>query len=86
MIIPAQCRAARGWLDMTQAELAKMVGCSPNVVIDFEGSRRASTPAYVMAIQHVLEGRGIVFLAQYEAGLHISSRGIAGPDAPQTRR
>jgi hypothetical protein len=35
-----------------------------------------------MAIQHVLEGRGIVFLAQYEAGAHVSFRGIAGPDAP----
>jgi predicted transcriptional regulator len=61
-----------------------MVGCTPNVVMDFEGGRRKTLQVYVDALQHVLEESGIVFLAQYEAGAHVSSRGIAGPDAPQT--
>jgi transcriptional regulator with XRE-family HTH domain len=76
MITAAQCRAARAWLDLTQAELAEMVGCTINVVLDFERGQRATTPAYVIAMQHVLEGLGILFLSPY--GQRRS--GIEGPD------
>jgi transcriptional regulator with XRE-family HTH domain len=54
---------------MTQAELAKAVGCGLSTIHEFESGRR-SPQAYVLAIQHILEERGIIF----------HPRGIDGPD------
>jgi predicted transcriptional regulator len=75
MITAAQCRAARAWLDLTQAELAEMVGCQPNVIMDFELGRRRTLLENVLAIQRVLEWRGIVFVSTPEIG----RIGIEGP-------
>jgi predicted transcriptional regulator len=76
MITAAQCRAARAWLNLTQADLADMVGCQKNVIMDFERGTRATLQANVIAMQHVLEERGIVFIRTPEIG----RIGIEGPE------
>lgn len=41
-ITPAQCRAARGLVDMDQAALADRAMVTRNVIIDFEKAGRAA--------------------------------------------
>ena len=60
-ITPAQCRAARGLVDMDQASLAKAASVSRNVVIDFERGRSTPNRNNLAAIQRVLEEAGVVF-------------------------
>lgn len=59
---PAQSRAARGLLSMTQNELAKAAGLGQSTVIDFERERRAVSDSSVAEIRKALEGRGVIFL------------------------
>lgn len=66
---PQQCRAARGWLGLSQGELAKAAGVSLSTVRDFEKGRRVPIGNNLSAIRAALEGRGIRF----------TSDGIAGP-------
>ena len=58
---PAQCRAARGLVDMDQAVLADGAMVSRSVVIDFEKERRVPTRNNLAAIQRVLEEAGVEF-------------------------
>jgi DNA-binding XRE family transcriptional regulator len=60
-ILPEQCRAARGLLDMDQATLAASASVSRNVIIDFEKGRRVPTRNNLSAIRHVLEAAGVIF-------------------------
>ena len=60
-ITPAQCRAARGLVDMDQATLADGAMVSRSVVIDFEKERRVPTRNNLAAIQRVLEAAGVEF-------------------------
>ena len=59
---PEQCRAARGWLDWSQDELAGAANVSLSTVRDFEKGRRAPIPATLAAMQAALEGAGIGFV------------------------
>ncbi|WP_370631525.1 helix-turn-helix domain-containing protein [Methylovirgula sp. HY1] len=61
---PAQCRAARGFLDMSQDELAKAASVGISTVRDFEKGRRLPIANNLAAIQAVLEARGIGFLCE----------------------
>lgn len=58
---PEQCRAARGWLDMSQRKLAKLAELSESTVRDFEKGRRMPTPESLQALKSTFEKRGIVF-------------------------
>ena len=58
---PEQCRAARGWLDWTQADLAAAAGVSLSTVRDFEKGRRVPIPANRLMIEAALVGAGIGF-------------------------
>jgi transcriptional regulator with XRE-family HTH domain len=60
-ITPAQCRAARGLVEMDQATLADGAMVSRSVVIDFEKERRVPTRNNLAAIQRVLEEAGVEF-------------------------
>ena len=58
---PEQCRAARGWLDLSQDELAKAAGVSLSTVRDFEKGRRVPISATLGAMTIALENRGVGF-------------------------
>lgn len=60
-ITPAQCRAARGLIEMDQAVLADGASVSRNVIIDFEKGRRVPNRNNLAAIQRVLEEAGVEF-------------------------
>ena len=57
-ITPAQCRAARGLVDMDQAVLADGAMITRGVIVDFEKGRRVPTRNNLAAIQRVLEEAG----------------------------
>lgn len=60
---PAQCRAARAYLDLGQAELAKKAGVGLSSVVDFERRRREVSEAIVAAMQVAFEDEGVTFIA-----------------------
>lgn len=66
---PQQCRAARGWLDLSQDDLAKAAGVSLSTVRDFEKGRRVPIPNNLNAMVSALESLGIAF----------NESGIRGP-------
>jgi DNA-binding XRE family transcriptional regulator len=61
MVTPAQIRAGRALLDITQGELSDAVGISKTALVAIESG--ASTPriATASAIQRALEVRGVAF-------------------------
>src|SRR5689334_12492920 len=63
MIVGAvTCRAARGLLDWTQAQLAAASGLGLSTMENFEAGRSLPTEANRLAIQRALEAAGAVFL------------------------
>ena len=66
---PEQCRAARGWLDMSQSDLAEAGGVSLSTVRDFEKKRRTPIGNNMAALVAALESKGIQF----------TEKGITGP-------
>lgn len=74
---PQQCRAARGWLELSQGELAEAAGVSLSTVRDFEKGRRTPIGSTLNAMRTTLEAQGIAF----------TDNGItAGPAKQQDRR
>jgi len=59
---PEQCRAARAWLNLTQADLAEDAGTALSTVKDFEGARRVPIANNLAAIRTALEAKGIAFV------------------------
>ena len=67
MITPAQCRAARGLLDITQVELAAMASLGESTIRDFEAERRAPIRVSLAAIVRALDQAGVEVVADGEA-------------------
>jgi transcriptional regulator with XRE-family HTH domain len=59
---PAQCRAARALLGITQLQLAEAAHLGLSTVVDFEKERRQVSDAAAEAIQTALEAAGVEFL------------------------
>lgn len=59
MLSPEQSRAARGWLDWSQEQLAERANVSLSTVRDFEKGRRKPIKNNLEAIRRVLEGEGV---------------------------
>jgi transcriptional regulator with XRE-family HTH domain len=74
---PEQCRAARGWLEWTQQQLARRAGVGLSTVRDFEKGERTPIPNNLAAMRRAIEEAGIrlVFLPDGTAA------GIARNDA-----
>ncbi|MCD6072552.1 MAG: family transcriptional regulator [Microvirga sp.] len=61
MITPAQSRAARAFLKLTQWHVASAAEVALRTLIDFEGERRKPMTNNLVAIQKVLEAEGVEF-------------------------
>jgi DNA-binding XRE family transcriptional regulator len=71
---PAQCRAARALIGMTQTELAEAAGFGLSTIVDFEKERRVvSTTAQVRMLE-ALESSGIEFIAENGGGAGVRLR------------
>ena len=68
----AQCRAARGWLDWSQEDLASAAGVSLSTVRDFEKGRRIPIPATLAAMRAALEKQGIGFAFQLDGNATVA--------------
>lgn len=62
ILFPEQCRAARGLLNWTQAELATFAGVSRSTVRDFEGERHHLHRATEAQLIRTLEDAGVRLL------------------------
>jgi transcriptional regulator with XRE-family HTH domain len=86
---PEQVRAARGWLNWTQAELAERAQVGLSTVKDYEAGRRNPIQNNLLAIIAALESAGISFGSRAVYGplattgpekvSHTSSRTSRGP-------
>jgi transcriptional regulator with XRE-family HTH domain len=85
MLTPEQCRAARGWLDWSQDDLAQRANVSLSTVRDFEKGRRVPIGNNLLAIQQALRDGGIDFFGTDGIGpsiqgkTRISEKDILGP-------
>ncbi len=61
-ITPAQCRAARALLNLTQADLAERSSLSRKTVADFEQGNREVHVRTLRDITAALEKAGVTFL------------------------
>ncbi len=59
MLTPEQSRAARGWLDWSQEDLAKRARVSLSTIRDFEKGRRTPIANNLDAITRAFESVGI---------------------------
>jgi len=67
---PAQCRAARALIDMTQADLARAAVVPLSIIADFEAG--VSEPRHVVAIRHALERAGVEFIEGSRPGVRMA--------------
>jgi DNA-binding XRE family transcriptional regulator len=61
MISSAQCRAARAWLQWTQAELAGRAQVGLSAVKNFEAESVRTLPAIRSQLQRAFEDSGVQF-------------------------
>ena len=67
-ISPAQSRAGRALLEMTQTELAQLAELGLSTVVDFERQRRQVSPEAIEAIRDALKRSGIEFIDENGGG------------------
>lgn len=65
---PAQCRAGRALLDITQSQLAEIAGLGLSTVVDFEKGRRKVSEEAITALQKALDRAGIEFIDENGGG------------------
>ncbi len=61
ILTPALCRAARGFLDWTQVDLADRSGVSRSTIRDYEGNRHSLHRATEAQLRLALETGGVAF-------------------------
>src|ERR1700687_2526779 len=86
MMTPAQCRAARALLDVTQTQLANAARLGLSTVVDFERERRPVSQEAVDAIKATLAANGIVFLDENGGGAGLRFRKTAHARAKGSER
>ena len=74
-LTPAQCRAARGLLDISQDRLVELSGVSKRTISHFEAGQRTPIPANLKAIQRALEDAGAEFTNGDQPGVRLKAKG-----------
>lgn len=74
MPTPAQIRAARAMLDLTQADLAKRAGISKTGLNNIERGSSDPKASTLRAIQQALELAGIEFTVGGEPGVRMQAK------------
>jgi transcriptional regulator with XRE-family HTH domain len=84
MLTPEQSRAARGWLDWSQQDLAERAHVSLSTIRDFEKGRRSPISNNLSAIERVLEESGVrlLFDGERAAGIGVVDAGGAPQSDP----
>lgn len=85
-ITAAQCRAARGLIDMDQASLGGAANVSRNTIVSFESGQREPGVNNLAAIQAALEQAGVIFVAENGEGPGVRLRKRPDNAAELTRR
>ena len=65
---PAQCKAARALLGITQPALAEMASLGLSTVVDFEKGRRQVSDAAIRSMQIALQTAGVDFIPENGGG------------------
>jgi transcriptional regulator with XRE-family HTH domain len=73
-LTPAQCRAARGLIDLTQQQLAEASRVGLSTVKAFEAGRTAPMTNNLAAIRTALEAAGVEFIAGKGEGAGVRLR------------
>ena len=73
-ITPAQCRAARALLGMTQPDLASAAELGLSTIVDFERARRSVSKDLVQIICHALKKAGVEFIDENGGGAGVRLR------------
>lgn len=68
LLTPGQCRAARGFLDWTQDELAERAGLSRSTVRGFENGHHDLQLASAQLIVETFEQAGVLLIAAGATG------------------
>jgi len=75
---PAQCRAARGLVDWSQADLASAANVGLSTLRNFEAGRSVPMANNLTAIRAALEAAGVIFVAENGEGAGVRLK-KAGP-------
>ena len=84
-LTPAQCRAARGLVNMTQQQLAEAIGVSLRTITHFEKDGRTPIPAILRALKDALEAAGVIFIPSNGEGAGVRLRRNADSSAESRR-
>lgn len=71
---PAQTRAARSLLSMTQSQLAELAQLGLSTVVDFERERRSVSEEAMQGILRALEKAGVEFIDENGGGAGVRLR------------
>lgn len=75
-LLAAQCRAARGLLNLSQSRVAEAAHIAPATLSEFERGDRIPSHNNLQAIRIALEAVGIVFIPKNDGGLGVRLRAV----------
>jgi transcriptional regulator with XRE-family HTH domain len=83
MLTPAQCRAARGWLNWTQRDLSARARVSLSTIKDFESGKREPMVNNLDALRRAIDAAGVqlVFRRGKPVGIAIVDDSTEGEGA-----
>jgi DNA-binding XRE family transcriptional regulator len=73
-ISPAQCRAARALIELSQEDLARAAEVSSRTIIDFESGKRKPIKVTQAALQRALEEAGVEFTDGGQPGVRLKKK------------